>query len=75
MTDVRHQKHYEHQTIQPIMYLQSALTPEEFKGFLKGNIIKYLSRAEQKNGVEDYMKASSYAQWLEEFTKNGKIDL
>ena len=71
--DVAHQQHYEAQKIQPIQYLQNALSPEEFRGYLKGNVIKYLSRAERKNGAQDYQKAAVYARWLEEFTRTGKI--
>ncbi len=32
----------------------------EYKGFLKGNIIKYLVRCEEKNGVEDLKKGRFY---------------
>ena len=64
--------HYD-QLISPIQYMQVALTPEEFKGFLKGNIIKYIARAEQKGGAADYYKAHVYANWLSEFTTNGEI--
>jgi hypothetical protein len=36
------------------------MTKEQFVGFLKGNIIKYLWRFEHKNGVEDLKKAHFY---------------
>lgn len=58
-------KHYEGE-IEPIVFMQSVLTAEEFKGYLKGNIIKYISRAEKKGGAEDYQKALVYCQWLVE---------
>lgn len=32
--------------------------------FLEGNVIKYLIRAEKKNGKEDYEKARKYLNWL-----------
>jgi hypothetical protein len=40
------------------------MSPEEFRGFLKGNAIKYLSRAEQKGHEEDYKKAAWYTTLL-----------
>ena len=43
-----------------IKIMQDVLTPEEYKGFLKGLIIKYLYRADKKNGAEDYKKAQWY---------------
>jgi hypothetical protein len=36
------------------------MTPEEFEGYLRGNVIKYISRYPEKNGVEDLMKAQHY---------------
>jgi len=47
------------------------MTLEEFRGFLKGNIIKYISRAEHKNGVEDLKKARWY---LGKLIKTAKKD-
>lgn len=40
------------------------LTREEFKGFCKGLITKYLIRADYKNGVEDLKKAEWYLKYL-----------
>lgn len=39
---------------------EGLLTPEQYNGFLVGNITKYLYRAEQKNGAEDLAKAGAY---------------
>jgi hypothetical protein len=36
------------------------LTPEEFRGFLKGNAIKYLARANRKGKEQDILKAMHY---------------
>ncbi|KRO16157.1 hypothetical protein IV56_GL001923 [Lacticaseibacillus saniviri JCM 17471 = DSM 24301] len=46
--------------------IQGAMTAEEFRGFLKGNIVKYISRADYKNGVEDLEKARWYLDKLTE---------
>lgn len=58
--------HY-NKKIQPIEYMRVNMSPEEFKGFLKGNIIKYISRAEEKGGKDDYEKAMVYLKWLIEY--------
>jgi hypothetical protein len=56
--------HYKSGDIQPIDYMRAKMSEEEFRGFLKGNAIKYLSRAEMKNGKEDYEKALWYVSML-----------
>ena len=57
--------HYTDGGIETIDYLQAKLTPEEFKGFCKGNAIKYMSRAGKKgDAVEDYQKAMWYLERL-----------
>ena len=73
--DVTRQSHYMNLKIQPLIVMLKDLSPDEFKGYLKGNIIKYVLRAERKNGNEDYAKAAFYAKLLEEFTKTGTITL
>lgn len=35
-----------------------------FRGFLKGQVMKYVWRYERKNGVEDLEKAMWYLEWL-----------
>ena len=35
------ESHYDG-TIQPLEFMQAQMTQEEFRGFLKGNIIKYV---------------------------------
>jgi len=66
-------EHYGILKMMPIEYLMISMTPEEYKGFLKGNIIKYVIRADEKNGVDDYQKAIVYSKWLEEFVRTGTI--
>ena len=36
------------------------MSREAFAGFLQGNVIKYLCRYRDKNGVEDLRKARHY---------------
>lgn len=45
---------------------RAALTPDEFRGFLKGNGIKYLWRCNHKGGAEDVAKAKWYLERLEQ---------
>ncbi|MBY0561417.1 DUF3310 domain-containing protein [Hyphomicrobium sp.] len=47
-----------------IKVLEQWMTPEEFIGFCRGNIIKYQARARAKNGLEDEKKAAWYGNYL-----------
>jgi hypothetical protein len=40
------------------------MSQQQFKGYLKGNIMKYLWRYDRKNGLEDLQKADVYLQWM-----------
>lgn len=57
-------KHYIQGSHECIDEIKAMLTPDEFRGFLKGNIIKYRYRANLKNGKEDLAKADNYAYYL-----------
>lgn len=46
--------------IECIEYIADFLTTEEYVGYLRGNIAKYLHRWRYKNGVEDLQKAAWY---------------
>ena len=52
--------HYVFGGIETIEYLKAKMTPEEYRGFLKGNVLKYVSRESEKNGLEDLKKAKWY---------------
>ena len=56
--------HYAVGGIETIDFIRAKLTKEEYKGYCKGNVIKYLSRADYKGGVEDLKKAAKYLEWL-----------
>ena len=65
MTDaVLQPKHYMQGSHECIEEIKAMLTPDEFRGFLKGNVIKYRYRANLKNGKEDLEKADNYAYYL-----------
>ena len=50
--------------IESIDIIKSRLGKDGFKAFCVGNVIKYILRAEKKNGLEDYKKARKYLDWL-----------
>lgn len=52
--------HYTYGGIETIDYLKAKMTPDQFDGFLIGNILKYVSRQQKKNGLEDLKKAQWY---------------
>jgi hypothetical protein len=54
--------HYKIGGIEAIDYIQAKLTPEEFRGYLKGNVLKYTSRAGYKEDAgKDVDKMVWYA--------------
>ena len=56
--------HYNKGAIEAIEAIKASMHPQEYKGYLKGNCLKYLWRYEYKNGVEDLRKARVYLEWL-----------
>lgn len=63
--NVHHPKHYETyiKGLETIDIIYAALGPDLFRGYCRGNVLKYLLRADQKNGVEDLEKAAVYLDW------------
>ena len=70
--DYKNPAHYKHGKYDLISHLADILTEEELRGFLKGNVIKYIDRYRDKNGIEDLEKAREYTHRLEEFEKKVK---
>jgi hypothetical protein len=52
--------HYTSKSIQPWEAMEAWMTEDQFKGFLKGNVIKYLARCDDKGGKIDLEKARHY---------------
>lgn len=46
--------------IECIEAIKSSMSNVAFKGYLKGNIMKYVWRYDRKNGKEDLLKAEWY---------------
>lgn len=71
--NVNNPKHYELEGlgIQVIDVMRSNLGQKGFKNYCKGNVIKYILRADKKNGLEDYKKAQKYLDWIILEEENG----
>ena len=50
--------------IESIKIIETVLGTRGFISFCLGNVLKYLIRAEKKNKLEDYKKASKYLEWI-----------
>jgi len=51
--------HYKNNAIQPVEYIHG-----NNLGYCEGNIVKYVSRWKQKNGISDLEKAKHYLEIL-----------
>ena len=71
LDNVEHPSHYCRGGIECIDAIEASLGKDEFAGFLRGNIIKYIWRYKDKNGLEDLKKAQWYLNKLIEVVKNG----
>ena len=52
--------HYTSKSVQPWQAMEAWMSEEQFKGFLKGNVIKYMARCDDKGGKTDLEKAKHY---------------
>ena len=58
---VNHPGHYNQGGIETLDIIKMSLTKEEYKGYLKGNVLKYRERSQFKgNPEQDYAKAKFY---------------
>ena len=74
MTDmVNSPPHYNSGNIECIDAIQESMSSEAFRGYLKGNIQKYIWRYENKKGVEDLKKAQWYLNKLIKTLEKPKI--
>lgn len=69
---VNHPQHYCHGGIETIDILKAKMPRPWFLGFLKGNVLKYITRSEFKGSeIEDFKKAAWYLDRLiTEFEKD-----
>ena len=59
------QPHYARLGIEPINIMRANMSDVAFRGFLKGNILKYVLR-DKGSDVHDAAKIEVYAKWLKE---------
>lgn len=65
--NVNHPKHYCKGGIESIDFVKAAVSNlSGFEAVCVANIIKYMWRYKEKNGLEDVMKAAKYLEWLQE---------
>jgi hypothetical protein len=62
--NVKSPPHYTQGSIECIEAIQSALTEEEFRGYCKGNAMKYIWRERHKGGKESIEKAAWYLEYV-----------
>ena len=58
--EVNKPAHYASGSIECIDAIEAQLNQQEFRGYLKGNIAKYLWREHQKGGIQSLKKARWY---------------
>tara|TARA_A100001391_G_scaffold67085_1_gene42836 strand:- start:982 stop:1239 length:258 start_codon:yes stop_codon:yes gene_type:complete len=72
MAAVNSPQHYTQGNMETIDMIKESLTEEEFSGYLKGNILKYVCRYKHKGmPLKDLMKSQWY---LEKLIKEQKIN-
>lgn len=65
MSDTINPEHYKSGGIETIEYIRAKMTKEEFYGYIKGNVMKYVSRVDKKSDklldkIDDLKKAQWY---------------
>lgn len=74
--DTHGPQYYKTMGVEPWEVMQALLTPEEWAGYLKGNIIKYAMRQGRKLGSgDDAEKARHYAQKLGELLQERRHEI
>jgi hypothetical protein len=67
---INHPPHYTQGAIECIDAIRAMLSDEEWSGYVRGNVVKYMWRYRHKGGRSDLEKARWYlARWLADETK------
>lgn len=61
--------------VESIEIIKRVLGLRGFVAFCLGNVLKYLIRAQKKNGKEDYKKAAKYLEWVIENKSSDKYNI
>lgn len=64
MDNVNKPSHYTFSPIECIDAIKASMSKDEFSGYCKGCVLKYLWRYKYKGGIEDLEKATVYLNWL-----------
>ena len=68
--NVKHPSHYTAGKVECIEAIKESMTKEEYRGYLKGQVMKYIWRYQKKGKpLEDLQKAQQYLEWLIEEVK------
>ena len=70
---VNHPNHYTQGGIECIQAIKASMSPEEFQGYCKGNVEKYVWRFRGKDGLQDLKKAQVYLGWLVESVEENQL--
>ena len=66
--------HYTTGGIEAIDYMSAKSSPEEFRGYLRLSVLKYLSRVGHKDDdLQEYKKAAVFLSWLINYIEFGQI--
>ncbi|WP_394139588.1 DUF3310 domain-containing protein [Cytobacillus oceanisediminis] len=63
---INHPSHYHSNGIDVIGFSELQFDKEQLKGFYRINVLKYVTRYDRKNGVQDLEKAEFYLNKLKE---------
>ena len=65
--------HYYHKGgIDVIGFMETKVNKDEMRGFFRGNVLKYVTRFHEKNGVDDLRKAKYYLDRLIELEETNE---
>lgn len=68
LNNIAQQPHYTQWKIQPITFISANKL-----NFCQGNVIKYVMRYNQKNGIEDLKKAKVYIDYMIQELETGEV--
>ena len=73
--EVEHPPHYTSGSIECIKAIEASMSPEEFRGYLKGSVMKYMWRYDKKEApLKDLSKAIFYLDMLKDRVKELDIE-
>lgn len=71
MNNIKRPSHYSKNGLTPVEVVVNGLfSKDETRGAFKFNILKYIVRYQDKNGIEDLYKAKEYLEMLIDYEKD-----